>query len=223
MKALRVSLLLAMILGSSSLYQSEAQNLPNDEINVPVRDLNIEAQNIHLLLSKIAYLYSVPISLEVASDDELLKSKHLKVQIKTGTLANVLDTIVRQKPSYIWEVSEHTIRVFPKSQFRDSMLPVVLDLRISHLVAAKPVIKFTFRQQLTQQPELKNLLESYGVTASLEAFSGYDFRPFGRDFSFDFENVSVRTILNSVIRNSETKYWVINRFGENREYLLINF
>jgi len=223
MKAVRVSLLMVMILGSSSFCQSEAQSLLNKTINIPVRNLNIEAQNIHLLLSKIAYLYSVPISLEVASDDELLKSKHLKVQIKTGTLANVLDTIVTQKPLYVWDVSEHTIRVFPKSQFRDPLLPVLLDLRISRLVSAKPVIKFSFRQQLTQRPELKNLLESYGVTASIEAFSGYDFRPFGRDFSLDFENVSVRTILNYIIRNSETKYWFINRFGENREYLLINF
>lgn len=222
MKALRVSILFAIFV-ISSFGQSEAQSLPNKEINIPVRELNIEAQNMHLMLSKIAYLYSVPISFEVATDDELSKSKDLKVQIKRGTLANVLDSIVTQKPSYIWEVSEHTIRVFPKSQFRDPLLPVLLDLRISHLVTTKPIIKFSFRQQLTQQPEIKNLLESYGVSPSVEAFSGYDFRPFGRDFSLDLENASVRSILDYVIKNSETKYWFINRYGEKREYLLINF
>ena len=223
MKALRVSLLLAVIFGSSLFGQAEPHTLHNKELDIPVTDLNIEAQNIHLLLSKIAYLYSVPISLEVAIDDELSKSKHLKIQIKTGTLANVLDSIVRQKRSYTWEVSEHTIRIFPKSQFRDPLLAVLLDLRIAHLATSKPIVKFTFRQQLTQQPELKRLLESYGVTASIEAFSGYYFRPFGRDFSLDLENVSVRSILDYVIKNSETKYWFINRYGKNREYLLINF
>jgi hypothetical protein len=37
------------------------------------------------------------------------------------------------------------------------------------------------------------------------------------------ENVSVRSILDGVIKNSRTKYWFIYREGERRQYLIVNF
>jgi len=43
------------------------------------------------------------------------------------------------------------------------------------------------------------------------------------DFSLDLENRSVRSILNSVIQTSRTKYWFIKRDEENKEFFLINF
>jgi len=38
-------------------------------------DLQIEGKNINQLLAKIAYKYDVPISLEIATDEDLLKAK----------------------------------------------------------------------------------------------------------------------------------------------------
>jgi len=185
-----------------------------------VTDLRVEARNIHLLLAKIAYQYNVPISLEVATDEDLLDGKHLNLNVNNGTLAEVLDSIVKEKPSYAWDVSEGTIKVFPKREFRDPLLQTLLEVTISHFVVPGRTAKFTFRQVLTNRTELKNLLASYGVRPSNEAAHSSDVQSLGADFSLDLENASVRSILDHVIKNSQTKYWVISRSDNS---LIINF
>jgi len=221
MKVLGLSTLFLVIFTSTSFAQSEARGREKKPIEMAVTNLQIEAKNINQALAEIAYKYSVPISLEVAIDEDL--SKGLSVQLKKGTLADVLDNIVKQKPSYTWEAMETTISVFPKTGFRDPLLQTVLEIRIDHFVVPKGTARITFQRALTQTPELKYVLASYRVRPLIEAFSSYEIKPFGRDFSLDVENVSVRSILDNVIKNSQTKYWFINREGENREYLLINF
>jgi hypothetical protein len=56
-----------------------------------------------------------------------------------------------------------------------------------------------------------------------EGFSPPDFELFGGDFSLDLENMSVRSILDSIIQTTKTKYWFIKRDEESREFFLINF
>lgn len=216
-------MLVLVAFASSSLAQSDPRTLVRNGSAVTVTDLQIEARNINHLLAKIAYTYNVPISLEVATNEDLLKGKSLKVQLKKGTLADVLDNIIRQKPSYIWEASEGGMRVFPKRKYRDPLLETLLETRIGRFTVSKSIGKLNFREALTRRPELAYLLASYGVRPSNEAFHRLDIQPLGGDFSLDLENVSVRSIMDSVIKNSRTKYWFINRNGDNREYLLINF
>jgi len=222
MKLLRLILLIIVFTGSQ-FAQSETRSREKSVTDVGVTDLQIEGKNINQLLAKIAYKYDVPISLEVASDEDLVNSKVLTVQLKKGTLADVLNNIVKQKPSYTWKTSDSVIRVFPNDDFRDPLLQTVLQTRINHIVVRKSTAKLNFREALTRSPELKNLLVSYGVRASNEAFSRSDINPFGGDFSIDLVDVPVRSVLDTLIKNSKTKYWFINREGENREYLLINF
>ena len=138
-------------------------------------------------------------------------------------LADVLNLIISQKPSYIWEASGGGIRVFPKGEFRDPLLATLLETSLGHFTISKSLVKLNFREALTRRPELAYPLASYGVQPSNEAFHRLDIQSFGGDFSVDLENVSVRSILDTVIKNSRTKYWFINRDGENRQYLLINF
>lgn len=223
MKFLKISMLVLVAFGSSSSAQSNPPTVVKDASAVTVTDLQVKEINISHVLAKIAYTYNVPISLEVATNEDLLKGKSLKVELKKGTLADVLNNIISQKPSYIWEASEDGIRVFPKSEFRDPLLQTLLDTRISHFSVSKSIVKLNFREALTRRPELANLLTSYGVRPSNEAFHRLDIQSFGGDFSLDLENVSVRSILDSVIKSSRTKYWFINRDGNNREYLLVNF
>lgn len=219
MKLSGLSLFLLMILTSTSFAQpARRQQLPSD---IAVTGFRIEGKNINQSLAEIAYKFGVPISLEVATNEDLTKS--ITVQQNRGTLADVLDNIVKRKPSYTWEASETTIRVFPKGEFRDPLLQTVLEIRIDHFVVPKGTARITFQKALSEQPELRDVLASYRVRPLIEAFSGLEIRPFGRDFSLDVQNMSVRSILDLVITSSQTKYWFINRNGDDREYLLINF
>jgi hypothetical protein len=219
MKLIGIAALL-IVFSAGTFAQSETHGRKEEQINLPVKDLQIEAQNIHLMLSKLAYQLNVPISLEVAFDDYLLNSKHLKVNVKKGTLADVLDSIVTQHPSYTWESSESTIKVFPKPDFRDPFLYTLLETKITHFVIPLRTVRLTFKQKLASRPELKDLLASNGVRLSTDFFLSYEIQSVGRDFKLDLENVTVREILDYVINNSQTRYWLIRR---TEDLLLITF
>jgi len=222
MKA-RLITLLSIVLVVGSFAQSEARGLGKSPADIAVTDLRIEGANINILLAKLAYKYDVPISLEVAINEDLLKSKSLKVQLKKGTLADVFDTIVKEKPSYRWEISDRTIQVFPKSDYRDPLLQTLLEIKIAHVSVRKSTVRLNFRQTLTDSQELKILLTSYGVRPLNEGFFATDFNTFGGDFSLELENLSVKSILNSIIQTTRTKYWFIKRDEESKEFFLINF
>ena len=163
-------------------------------------------------------------SLEVATNEDLLNSNSLTIKLKRGTLADVLNNVIRQKPSYVWEASEGSIRVFPKSEFRDPLLQTLLATRISHFTLSTSLARLNFKKKHSlTRPELAYLLASYGVRPTNQAFHKLDIQPFGGDFSLDLENVSVRSILDSVIQNSKTKYWFIKRDEEDKAFFLINF
>jgi hypothetical protein len=222
MKA-RLTTLLIILIAASSFAHSQTRDLAKSVADISVTDLRIEDKNINQLLANIAYKYDVPISLEIATNEDLLNGKNPKVQLKKGTLADVLDDIVKQKPSYTWEANEGTIKVFPKDDYRDPLLQTLLEVRIAHFVIQKSTVRLSFRQALTGSPELKNLLANYGVRPLNEAFHGLDTQPFGGDFSLDFENMSVRSILDRLIQTSKTKYWFIKRDEEDKKFFLINF
>jgi hypothetical protein len=78
----RLITLLIIVFAPSSLAQSDTRTLIKDASAVSVTDLKIEERNISHLLAKLAYTFSVPISLEVASNEDLLKGQRLKVQLK---------------------------------------------------------------------------------------------------------------------------------------------
>jgi hypothetical protein len=223
MKFFALSALLILSCVVSLFAQAPIRRLETSATNIAVMDLQIESKNINQLLAKIAYKYEVPISLEVATNEDLLKGKNLKVQLKNGTLADVLNEIVKQKPSYTWEANERTVRVFPKTDYRDPLLQTLLEIRIAHFIIRKSTVKLNFREALTCSPELKDLLASYGVRPLNEGFSHSDFELFGGDFLLDLENMSVRSILDSVVQTSKTKYWFIKRDEEDKTFFLINF
>ncbi len=222
MKVRLISLLI-IVFAASSFAHSETRGVAKSVANIAVTDLRIEDKNINHLLAHIAYKYDVPISLEIATNEDLINGKKPRVQLKKGTLADVLDEIVKQKPSYTWEANERTINVFPKNDYRDPLLQTLLEIRIAHFVIQKSTVRLSFRQALTGSPELKNLLASYGVRPLIETSGSIDISPFGGDFSLDLENMSVRSILDSVIQTSKTKYWFIKRDEEDKKFFLINF
>jgi len=223
MKHFTKSMLIILTLSITMFSQSESGPPHLNAADVVVTDLRLEGKTINQALAEVAYKYSVPISLEAATNEDFSKSKRVTVQVTKGRIADVLDSIVRQNPAYTWKASETSIRVFPRSEFRDPLLQTLLELRISRFILPKRSAKLTFRQTLSGRPELKNLLADYAVSSSIEVFSPHDIAPFGNDFSLDVENATVRSILDKVITDSPTKYWFINRDGEHRQYLMINF
>jgi len=149
----KMGALITIVLVASSFAHSEPRSMGKSAADVAVTDLQIEGQTINQLLASLAYKCNVPISLEVATNEDLINSHRLTVQRKKGTLADVLDDIVKQKPTYVWEATKDTIKVFPKSDYRDPLLQTLLEVRISRVVIGKSTVKLNFREALTRSPE----------------------------------------------------------------------
>jgi hypothetical protein len=192
-------------------------------LNLPIKEIHIRDKNIHQVLLELSFSYKVPIGLEVSSNDDLLDEKNnISISMTNTKPSSVLDEIIRQKPQYMWEVKDDVINVFPKEALRDPVLQSILSTNIERLTIRKGMSRYNFRESLTGSDSVSKLLKESGVQAENEIFSSEGVAPLGRDFSLDVQNLTVGRILNSVIGKSETKYWIVNRFGDKKEYLLLN-
>jgi hypothetical protein len=190
-------------------------------VDEPVVEVNIRERNIHLALSKLANQYKLPIGLEVAADDDLLKERNLSVRVKAGTVKDVLDAVASQCPDYTWELKEDVINVFPKQPNRDPLLENILAVKLKSFAIEKGTARIEFTKAVVSSHELSSLLEANGLNVEYEIFSKHDIGALGRGFSVNVSDVTVKSLLNQVIKRSETKYWLLNRYGENRQYLLL--
>jgi hypothetical protein len=190
-------------------------------VDEPVVEVNIQERNIHLALSKLANQYKLPIGLEVAADDDLLKERSLSVRVKAGTVKDVLDAVASQCPDYTWELKEDVINVFPKQPNRDPLLENILAVKLKSFAIEKGTARIEFTRAVVSSHELRSMLEANGLNVEYEIFSKHDIGALGRGFSVNVSDVTVKSLLNQVIKRSETKYWLLNRYGENRQYLLL--
>jgi len=173
----------------------------------------------HLILSKISADYDVPLGFEAATQGE---EPILSVMIQGRLLQDVLDDIVKKDPRYEWQIVDGVINVRPKSQ-RDGLLANVLETRVDVFEIKRDSRLFQVKREILELPHVRALLEQEKVAYGPDVKLGGEFAKFGQDFSLNVSNVTVREILNRIIRNSDVKYWVVNRYGKNKEYFVMNF
>jgi len=202
---------------------SLAQDTREELLRLPVKNVQMHADNIGLILSRVADQYNVPIGFEVATDDDLSITRTITIDMKDGTIQEVLKSIVDQNPIYKWEIRDDVINVFPRERNRDVLLKEVLETRLDHVSINKQTTRFTLKQTLCENAAVMKILNVYTVTPANETFGSRDLGKVGRDFSFIASNVSVASVLNRVIQNSQTKYWTIMRYGDRKQYLVLNF
>jgi hypothetical protein len=214
--------MLALFGACAFTTESFAQDRREGLLRSPLKNVQMQADNIGLILSRLSNQYDLPIGFEVAIDDDLSITRGITIEIKDGTVQEVLDSIVNQNPIYKWEIRDDVINVFPRDRNRDILLKEMLETRLENVSFDKQTTRFMLRQMLCENAAVMKILEMYGVKPANETFTSRDFGKVGRDFSFYASNVSIATVLNRVIRDSPTKYWIIMRFGDKKQYLVLN-
>lgn len=192
-----------------------------DLTGLPLHAVSIKRSNVPLALSDIADTYDVPIGVEISPDDDLQKERHIVVRLDSGTLKDVLNSVVSQNPLYDWDIEDGVVNVFPKGN-REPLLKALLETRMGAFSIPPGTTRFTFRETLTESPELKGVLSGFGVKSNNEIFLSRDVAALGPNFSLNLSDVTVKTVLNRVIRDSNARYWIVNRDGPERQYLLLN-
>lgn len=216
--------ILTLLLFGSYTQKAENQVISKDDnlLDVKIENFQVQDENIIQILSKIAYQYNVPIGTEISPKDDLLKQSSIEINVKNGTIRDVLDSVVSQNKLYTWEVKDNVINVYPVESYRDDFLKEILETQIESFSIKKNTSRLNFRESLTRNLILKEVMKKHGVTSEIEVFFSSDLSSLGRDFSLDFSHIKVKTLLNSVVRESKSKFWIVSRYGENRKLWLLN-
>jgi len=209
---------LTLIAGATQTSHGNIQDLPN----LPIENLELEAANIGLVLSELSDRKKVPIGLEVSPRDDLSQTKTIRLQIKQGTLADVLTSIVKQNPLYTWKIQDDVVNVLPIEADRDPVLKAVLETRLENFAIERGMSRFNLRQTLSTTPAIKRILTQHHIVPDIPSFMSRDFVSLGPKYELEASNVSVSSLLNQVVRESKTKNWIMLRYGDRRQYFVLN-
>ena len=225
MKALQLYLALVLLIAHTQLVTRFTQTGGaggHDLPSVPIDNLELEASNINLLLSELSDQKKIPIGVEISLHDHLLRKKTIRLQIEHGTLADALNSIVKQNPLYTWKIQDEVVNVFPVERKRDPLLRDLLETKLGKFFIPRGMTRFDLRQTLGKVPEIKTLLTQHKVVPENQSFMSRDFVPLGRGYGLEVSNVSVSALLNQVVRDSQTKYWIVSRYGDRKQYFVLN-
>jgi hypothetical protein len=212
LKIIPISSLLALLFASNCLVVTQAQTPARngDLAGMQLEEIQIEAQSIGSFFSQLALSLDIPIGLEIASKEDKLAS--YRIDFKKGTLSELLSQFVVQHGQYAWEIRDGVVNIFPKDDYRDALFHNLLDTRIGRFTVKENTSCWTLAETLVSTPEMKGVLEAYGISYRAPDFSGFYIPQAGRHFKLDVSNVTLRSILNSVVEHSPTaKFWVMAR------------
>jgi len=223
------SAVVVLALARAGAGQSSATALVDRKI-----DINLGSATFTQVLSVLTLQYRVPIGLErdvdylnrirnlMSFENGEINWKEGTLYIKSGTLKEILNSLVAQEPIYRWEVRDGVINVYP-IQSRDPFLQKLLDTKVERFAPEKGMNKLQLHSAILDLPEIKALLEA----EELETMRGVSGT--GRSIDTDDEvklgisHTNVRGVLNKWTRDSEYKLWVVDRIGDKRESLEISF
>ena len=224
MKLLKTFVAIALMIVATHTVTGLAQTprgADQDLLSMTIDNLELEASNIHLLLSELSDQKKIPIGVEVSPQDDLSRKKTIRLQIKHGTLADALNSIVKQNSLYTWKIQDQVVNVLPLAASRDPLLRNVLETKLEKFSIHRGMTRFSLRQTLITLPAINMILTQYNVVAENQSFMSRDFDPLGRGYGLEAANVSVYALLNQVVRESQTKYWIVQRYGDRKQYFVL--
>jgi hypothetical protein len=187
---------------------------------IPIHELHLKDVSLGVALSKIAYKYSVPIGIELPPETMDSGRSNVSVEISEGTFSDVLTTIFDQAQDFRWELRDGVINVIPKGPYSDGLLSEIINTRINRFSIDQGVSKMQIRHALTKCPEIQKIIGDNSLEVDDGTFSE-GLRSLGKGFSLHLSNTSIRDVLNSIVKDTSTRYWIATRTGENGRYFFI--
>jgi hypothetical protein len=184
----------------------------------PVESFRVSGEDISVPLRQLADRFGVPIGFEsLPRIPENAKPGGVQIDMKAGTVADVLDAIVSADPRYTWEELDGVENVFPK-EHRGSLPDVVVAS-----LSAKNVDCREALHQLLKSPEVEGWVAATGVTLR-EPPSTTTPRVNGGGiiYSLTLANRSIREVLNSLLGFSGSNFWTYYRYGDHSQFFTIS-
>ena len=216
---------LVLCIGVSKLAYTQQATAPtaNEHLaKMNLEGVRIEAQGLGQLFSDLSLSYDIPIAMETSLNDDDSVIYHL--EFKKGTLSALLTQFVAKHAEYNWEITDGIVHIFPKNNYRDVLLDQMLGVTINKFSIGQQTSCWTVVESLVATPEIKGFLDANGMSYRGRDFSGFYFQQVGREFTLDTSRTTLKSILNTVIRQSPAaRFWLITRNrSDHTVFLFLN-
>jgi hypothetical protein len=152
------------------------------------------------LLAKMAQEFGVNIGLEVHQPQHGVP---VKIDLKTPSLHDILDAVVRSAPDYEWRETDGAFEVSPVRGGSTLLETPISSFRASDVDGAEAV------ELLMNLPEVQAGLAAMNLQYRNPTVTA---RKVGEKFSLNLEGVSLRRALHKIAER-DGRFWVFRRHG----------
>jgi len=217
-KYLSILVIMYIVYAGPSLAQDKAQEITDQYF----RKSETSVGTLPQLLQEISSAFRVPIGLEKSTLNFRSPEREIEVNLKQGNLQQTLDKVFEQNGNYRWRLTNGVINVFPKAN-RDPVLEDILDTQVEKFSLEPGVSRLSVRDAMLGLPEIKAKLTLANVTAVNVGTWHADFDEVKLASSIILEKVTLREILNHIAKECDYKFWVVERWGEQNEFVTLRF
>ena len=205
-----ISMTLLIIISTS--YRIEAQSVDSFRKNGDlatrlIKDVALEGQ-LWNLLTELSLDYDIPLGVEISADEQL--SNSYRVELREGTIADLMGQIISQNNRYDWIIENGVVNIFPRDKYRDAFLAELLTVRVGRFAVSKNSDCFKLQNDLLNTPEIKAVIDAHGMQTGTN-FSGFYIPQLGRDFSLKASEITLKDLLNRIVNESPlARTWIIS-------------
>jgi hypothetical protein len=201
----------ALLLSISLAVSAQEPSLATKQLE----DVRLRGDGLASLLADISLQYDIPIGFESAMNGSGVRET--RIRKANVTLTDLLTQLMAEHSEYSWEINDAVVHVFPKEGRRDPIIERLLNVEIRKFSLGKGTLTWDVETTLLKTPEFKEVVDAYGLGTLGWNFSGFYFPNFGKNYTLDVSDTSVRSILDRIVKESPTaKFWSIRR--DSREH-----
>jgi hypothetical protein len=215
-KIMVLSFVVAILIGISMdphYVRAAASHRRTDE---GVADYQDSGTDIVQLLSRVSDKFKIPLGIELNKE---LPHQMVSVHVPKGTVADIFSAIVDAAPGYTWTEQDGIVNILPRERSNS-----VLDLHISRFTV-KDATSIQVREAIDALPEVEVWLKQNGVVdrspIDIDVFARTRGKPALPRVSLRLHNLTLRELLNGVVRKTQLSGWTVSRYGEGAQYLNI--
>ncbi len=220
MKNLLYFLIIACVLNVAISVRSQEKSVKSTNENTLERKLlktEIEANGFEDLVYKLSYRYDIPIGLEVRDKEP---EQHVIFPFKGGTVEELLNKLVSTFDNSEWQIVDGVIRISPRRN--DSLFEEILTAKIDKFTVRNGASCREIEREINESKSVSRIRRNANLLFITSDLSGFAIPNIGKNYSAEFKNFDVESILNRIISESPiSRFWSIGIYRNKGDFLHI--
>lgn len=208
---------LAVLLPFGFVPTASAFDQP-DLLTRQIKATTIKGESITQVIGRLTAEYAIPVGLELA-DEKLTPYRELDLDLPETNLKDFLDAVIAKDSRYTWKLEGGVIHLWPVTG-RDTLVATLLDTKISHFAFSGGISLYHIHHEIMNLPEIGSQLVVADVAPLIFLNSG-NMQKLKKEISFAASDLTLRELLDRVILETDSKRWVITRWGKNNEFITL--